>query len=120
MKIVVTAQGETLESPVDPRFGRARFFILTDPDTKGFSVVDNTQNLGAPQGAGIQAAKRVADLGADVIITGQVGPKAFAALQAGGVKVYMGATGTVTDAIEQFKLGKLKPSAHADGEGRWQ
>lgn len=119
MKIVVTAQGRTLESPVDPRFGRARFFILTDPDTGEFSVVDNEQNLNALQGAGIQAGQRVAELGAEAIITGHVGPKAFATLRAGGVRVYTGATGTVADAIEQFKTGNLKLSVRADMEGRW-
>jgi len=119
MKVLVTAQGRELNSPIDPRFGRARFFIVSETETGQFSAVDNAQNLNAPQGAGIQAGKNVIELGAEVVITGHVGPKAFATLQAGGVKVYTGATGTVADAIEQFKAGKLELSSGADVEGHW-
>lgn len=119
MKVAVTAQGRELNSPVDPRFGRARFFIVANTDTGEFSAADNAQNLNAAQGAGIQAGRNVVELGAEAVITGHVGPKAFATLQAGGVKVYTGANGTVADAIEQFKAGKLKQSTTADVEGHW-
>ena len=119
MKVAVTAQGRELNSPVDPRFGRARFFIVADTDTGAFSVADNAQNLNAAQGAGIQAGRNVVELGVEAVITGHVGPKAFATLQAGGVNIYTGATGSVADAIEQFKAGKLKQSTTADVEGHW-
>jgi len=119
MKVAVTAQGRELNSPVDPRFGRARFFIVADTDTGAFSVADNAQNLNAAQGAGIQAGRNVVELGVEAVITGHVGPKAFATLQAGGVNIYTGATGSVADAIEQFKAGTLKESSRADVEGHW-
>ena len=54
MKIVITAKGTALDSEIDPRFGRAQYFILYDTDDHSFSVLDNKQNLGAPQGAGVQ------------------------------------------------------------------
>ena len=119
MKVAVTAQGRELSSPVDPRFGRAQCFIVVDTETGEFSAADNSQNLNAAQGAGIQAGKHVVDLGVQALITGHVGPKAFATLEAGGVAVYSGATGTVADAVEQFKAGKLRQSATADVEGHW-
>lgn len=117
MRIAVTAQGEELSAPVDPRFGRAKFFVIVDTETGAFSAADNTQNLNAAQGAGIQAGRNVVELGVKAVITGHVGPKAFTTLQAGGVAVYTGATGTVADAAEQFKAGKLKQSTGADVEG---
>ena len=119
MKVVVTSQGRELSSPVDPRFGRAKFFVVIDTETGEFSAADNAQNLNAAQGAGIQAGRNVAELGATAVITGHVGPKAFATLQAGGVQVYTGATGTVAEAVEQFKAGRLKQSTGADVEGHW-
>ncbi len=119
MKVVVTSQGQDMSSPVDPRFGRARFFVLDDTESGEFSASDNSQNLNAAQGAGIQAGRNVVGLGAAAVLTGHVGPKAFATLQAGGIAVYSGAAGTVADAIEQFKAGKLKPSASADVQGHW-
>jgi predicted Fe-Mo cluster-binding NifX family protein len=119
MKLAVTSQGNNLNSPLDPRFGRAKYFIVVDTGTGAFSAADNTMNLNAAQGAGIQAGKRVAELGVDALITGHVGPKAFSTLQAGGVKIYTGASGTVADAIEQFKADKLVAAASADVEGHW-
>jgi len=119
MRIAVTAQGRDLSAPVDPRFGRAKCFVVVDTETSRFSAVDNTQNLNAAQGAGIQAGRSVVESGVKAVITGHMGPKAFATLQAGGVAVYTGATGTVADAIEQFKAGELKRSTDADVEGHW-
>ena len=119
MKLAVTSQGGSLQSAIDPRFGRARYLIVVDTETGAFSAVDNSVNLNAAQGAGIQAAKRIVELGVGALITGHVGPKAFATLQAGGVAIYTGAGGTVAEAIEQFKAGRLTPSGKADVEGHW-
>ena len=119
MKVVVTSQGSDLNSQVDPRFGRAKSFIVVDTETDEFSVHDNTQNRGAAQGAGIQAGRTVVDLGVAAVITGNVGPKAFTTLQAGNVNVYLGASGTVKEAVEKFKAGQLKGAEKANVEGHW-
>jgi len=119
MKVVVTSEGNTLDSPVDPRFGRARYFLLVDSESGEAAAHDNEQNLNAPQGAGIQAAQTVARLGAKAVLTGHVGPKAFATLQAAGVAVCTGATGTVREAVEQFRAGQLQAAKKPDVEGHW-
>jgi predicted Fe-Mo cluster-binding NifX family protein len=119
MKIVVTSQGVDLDSAVDPRFGRARHFLLVDTETMQTTAHDNTQNLNAPQGAGIQAAQAVYNLGAGAVITGNVGPKAFATLRAAGIAVYLGASGTTREAIEQFRSGRLTLADSANVEGHW-
>ena len=119
MKVAVTAQGEDLDSQVDSRFGRARFLVVVDTETGELATHDNAQNVSAVQGAGIQTAQNVVDLGVGAVIAGNVGPKAFATLQAGGVKVYIGATGTVRDALDQFQADKLQCVSKANVEGRW-
>jgi predicted Fe-Mo cluster-binding NifX family protein len=119
MKVAVTSQGARLGSLLDPRFGRAKYFIVVDTETGAFSAIDNALNQNAAQGAGIQAGKRVVELGVDGLITGHVGPKAFPALSSGKLKVYTGASGTVADAIEQFKAGKLTALESADVDGHW-
>lgn len=119
MNIVITSQSGQLDSPVDSRFGRAACFALVNTDTGECTAHDNAQNLNAVQGAGIQAARTVAELGAEAVVTGHVGPKAFATLQAGGIAVYTGATGTVAEALEQFRAGKLSPAEAPDVEGHW-
>ena len=119
MKVAVTSQGPDFHSQVDPRFGRAWYFVIVDTDSGGFTAYDNTKNVDAVQGAGIQAARAVVDLGVAAVITGNVGPKAFATLQAGNVKVYPGASGTVKEALEKFKTGQLQPAGKANVEGHW-
>jgi len=119
MKMVITSSGETMDSPVDPRFGRAKTFILFDTETGLHQAVDNTQNLNAAQGAGIQAAENVCRLGAQCLITGHCGPKAFRTLKAAGIKVIIGAEGTVTEAIEKFRAGQYTTAEAADVDGHW-
>ncbi len=119
MKLAITSQEEGTQSALDPRFGRARYFVVVDLATNAVSTVNNTVNLGAAQGAGIQSAKTLVDLGVKALLTGHVGPKAFSALQAGGVAIYPVAGGTVAEALAQYKAGSLKATTAADVEGHW-
>lgn len=119
MKVAITSQGPEMNSAIDLRFGRAKYFIVVDTETDDSAAHDNTQNLNAVQGAGIQAGRNVIDLGVEAVITGNVGPKAFATLQAGDVKMYIGAGGTVGDALEKFKAGELECVGKANVEGHW-
>jgi predicted Fe-Mo cluster-binding NifX family protein len=119
MKLAVTSQEDSLQSPLDPHIGRTKYLIVVNTESGGFSTVDNAVNLNAAQGAGIQAGKRVAEVGVNSLITGHVGPKAFSTLQAAGMVMYPNASGTVADAIEQVKAGRLVAAARAHGEGHW-
>ena len=119
MKLIVTSTGRTLADPVDLRFGRARHFLLVDTETGTVTVHENTQNLNAAQGAGIQSGETVARLGATAVVTGNVGPKAFRMLKAAGVSVYLCGEGTAEDAVRKFKDGELKETTAANVEGHW-
>ena len=87
MKIAITARGIRLDSEVDPRFGRAPYILIVDTETLAFEAVDNSENVNAFKGAGIKAASMVSERGAQVLMTGYCGPKAFTTLEAAGVKV---------------------------------
>ena len=119
MKIAVTSQAEGLGAEVDPRFGRAKGFVIYDTDSRVVEFVDNVQNLQAVQGAGIQASRTVIDSGAKAVITGNVGPKAHTALSSEGIEIYIGASGTVEQAIEEYTKGNLKKAESANVEGHW-
>jgi len=119
MKIAFTTLGETLDAPLDSRFGRAQRFLIYDLDRENFTVVDNQQNLNSPQGAGIQAAETIARSGATHLITGHCGPKAFRVLSAAGIKVYSTEASTVAEALELFRSGALSPAQGPDVEGHW-
>ena len=118
-RIAITAQGTDMQSQVDPRFGRARHFIVVDTHSGDFTAYDNQVNANAMQGAGIQAGRKVVELAVVGLITGHIGPKAFDTLQAGGVQVYSGASGTVEDAFKAFQSGQLEPVKDADVSGHW-
>lgn len=119
MKVAVTSKGAVLDSEIDPRFGRASYIILVDTETLDFEALNNSTNANAFGGAGIQAATMVCEKGAEVLMTGHCGPKAFATLQAGGIKVINNVTGTIRDAVAAFKAGKLAYSTAADKDGHW-
>ena len=119
MKIAVSSTSKDMESQLDPRFGRASYFIIMDLETMAFEVVENSQNLNLPQGAGIQAAKTIVDNRADVLFTGHCGPKAFRVLDAAGIKIYLGAEGTVEAAVEKLQAGEYKVATRPDVEGHW-
>jgi predicted Fe-Mo cluster-binding NifX family protein len=119
MKIAVTSTGKELTSDMDPRFGRAAYFLIVDSETMEYEAVDNKQNFNLPQGAGIQAGKTIVDKHADVLITGNCGPKAFLVLEQAGVKIVTGAGGKVKDVVLQYKNGELKAAQGANVEGHW-
>ncbi len=119
MRVAVTAKEASVESQVDQRFGRARYLIVIDTETGDTEIHDNEVNLNAAQGAGIQTAQNVARLAVEAVLTGHAGPNAFRALSAAGVRVYTGVKGTVEQAVEEFKAGKLTPTDAADVEGHW-
>jgi len=107
LRVAVSAAGPSLDAPVDPRFGRCAYFVIVDTDTMQYEIVPNS-SLNAPSGAGIQAAQTVASKDIKVLITGHVGPNAFQALSAVGIKIVIGAFGTVKEVIEKYKSGELK------------
>jgi predicted Fe-Mo cluster-binding NifX family protein len=112
MKIAVSSTGPELDDRVDPRFGRCAYFLIVDPDTFDFEAIANGA-AGLGGGAGIQAGQLVANQGAQAVITGNVGPNAAQTLSAAKLEVYVGALGTVRDAVQHFKEGKLQKTAGA-------
>lgn len=106
MKICVSAASNRIDSPIDPRFGRCPYLLIIDSENMQFEVIQNLAS-GATGGAGIQAAQTIARTGVKVLITGNVGPNAFQALSAAGIKIVTGASGTVRETIEKYKRGEL-------------
>lgn len=119
MKIAVTSKGTTLEDEIDPRFGRAAYILIIETSNLEFEVYDNTANVNAFKGAGIQAAAAICDKDARVLLTGFCGPNAFTALEAADVKVVSDQAGKIIDAVLQFKKGNLAYASSANADGHW-
>jgi predicted Fe-Mo cluster-binding NifX family protein len=112
--IAVSANGKRLEDKVGPLFGRARFFIVVDPDTLEWEAWDNAGNLSAAQGIGVMTANRLVRQNIRTVLTGSCGPKAFQELQAAGVEVVLNVQGTVRQALASFKAGQLSRASGAN------
>ena len=119
MLIAVTSQGEDLAGELEPRFGRAKHFLLVDSETMHLQVVENHQSLNLTQGAGIQAAMNVIIHEPEVVLTGNCGPKAYQTLNAAEIKVVVGVSGRIEDAIQAYLRGEFEHAKDANVEGHW-
>ena len=108
MKIAITSQGKTLDSQVDPRFGRCQYFMIVDTDTMDFEALDNS-SINVSGGAGIKAGQMMSEKGVKAVLTGNCGPNAFQTLGAAKIDVIAGVSGTIREVTEKYKSGELKP-----------
>ncbi len=107
MKITVSARGESLDSEVDPRFGRTAGFVLFDSETASVNYLDNLAQQDSTKGTGVKAAQLIAKAGAEVLITGKLGPNAAQVLRKSGIKIYACTSGTVREAIQALHENAL-------------
>lgn len=101
-RICIPAQGKDLDAEVDSNFGRAPYYLMVDPSTLDFEVVENPHK-DAAHGAGIQAAQLVAGRNVNTVLTGNCGPNAQNVLQASGIHVQTGVKGTAKQALSKYK-----------------
>lgn len=120
MKICITSSGKTLDSPLSPRFGRCPYFLIVDAETQKVEVIENT-GVRAARGAGVSAVQIIADAGCQIVITGNVGPNAFCALNAARIKIFVSTSGKSCEhALKEYNDGNLKETSGARpcGPGR--
>jgi predicted Fe-Mo cluster-binding NifX family protein len=113
MRIAISATGPGLDAEVDPRFGRCQCFIIADPETMEFEMVDNSSAMMAG-GAGVSTAQMIAGKGVQAVFTGNCGPNAYQVLSSAGIQVINGVSGSVKSVIESYRSGKFKVSASAN------
>lgn len=119
MKIAISLSSNSLDSQIATRFGRAPYFMIYETEDDTYEIKENRQDINAPSGAGIQASQNIADTGAEVLLTSNCGPKAFAALRAANIKVVTGAIGKAQDVIDRFKKGEYAYAKGGNVGGHW-
>jgi predicted Fe-Mo cluster-binding NifX family protein len=105
MKVAISAEGPSLDSRIDPRFGRCPFILAVDTETLEVEAIENAGRA-APGGAGIQAAELLTGRAVSHLLTGSCGPNAQTALKAAGIAIVSGCSGTAREALERFKTGE--------------
>jgi predicted Fe-Mo cluster-binding NifX family protein len=117
MKLLITANAPELEAPVNPRFGRADYFVVVDAETLKWQAHPNP-GVNAAGGAGAQAAQFVAQQAPTAVISGDFGPNAYLALAAAEIRMYLlGPSQTVREAVANFSTGKLEEVHAPTGAG---
>ncbi len=114
MQIVVSASGHDLDAPMSQVFGRCPTFLFVDSETLAYKAVPNPA-VSAPGGAGVQAAQYIVDQGAQALISGNVGPNAFAVFRAVELPVYACSEGSVRQAVAALIEGRLQRLESATG-----
>jgi len=107
MRVAITADVPDENSPISPIFGRCAYYAVYDTATDKLEFVPNAAAMYA-RGAGVQAAQQVASLGVQMVITaGIAGPNASMVLAQAGIQVVNNFGGTIRDAVEAVKSGKI-------------
>ncbi|MEZ5126841.1 MAG: NifB/NifX family molybdenum-iron cluster-binding protein [Thermoleophilia bacterium] len=120
MKIIISAQGNDIDSLTDPRFGRCRYLIAVETTSGEWHAHDNQDNAAASGGAGVEASNRVVSLGAAAVITGNLGPNAARVLDAAHIAVYRAENGaTVREAVAAFAADGLERIDAPTVQGHW-
>ena len=118
MRIAITAQGRELSSEIDTRFGRAQWLIVVDTETSETNAKRNLVDTNASI-LGVQTAQNIAELGAEAVITGNIGPNAFTVLNTSGIRIFLSQSRTVEKTLVLFKEGKIKEAKLANVPTRW-
>jgi len=99
--VAVTAEGPDLTDQVSPHFGHSNFCKTLEPNSdEGESLLELD-----PIHNGVDLVSKLIDLEVKVVITGRIGPNALSLLRTARLKVIPGVSGTVGDALKQFKSG---------------
>jgi len=105
MKIAVPTDGDKgLNELIGQHFGRVKYYTLVDTETNEVRVIPNTSHhmggVGYPP-------EILADAGVDILLCSGLGKRAVQMFREKKIKVYVGAYGTVGDAIESYTTGDL-------------
>jgi predicted Fe-Mo cluster-binding NifX family protein len=112
MRICIPTNGKDgLNDHVGEHFGRVPTYTIVDLDTNTVKVIPNTSEHMGGKGhpPEIMAGERV-----DIMICRALGRRAIAMFEELGIDVYIGAFGTVKEAIDDFKQGRLQKAGMSD------
>jgi predicted Fe-Mo cluster-binding NifX family protein len=106
MKVAVPTMGNSgMDEYVSEHFGRAPTFTVVDLDKNDVKVLPNTsEHMG---GVGYPP-ELMAKEGVYVMLCSGLGPRAIGMFEQYGIEVYVGASGTVRDAIKAWQAGMLQ------------
>jgi predicted Fe-Mo cluster-binding NifX family protein len=112
---IPTIGNKGLEDSVGEHFGRVPTYTIVDLETDDVKAIPNTSHHMGGQGdpPEIMAKEEV-----NVMICQGLGRRAISLFESLGIEVYIGASGTVRDAITMFQQGELHKATLDDACGK--
>lgn len=109
MKIAISSTGKDIKGNVSNVFGRCPYFVIAEIKDQKIEKTESIKNESTDQmsGAGISTAQLMAEKNINVVITGNVGPRALDVLRQFNIEVYFG-EGTIKEVLQEFISGKLE------------
>jgi predicted Fe-Mo cluster-binding NifX family protein len=107
MKVAISSQGKRQDSPVELWLGRSAYFLLVDTGSMIFDAIENESAGDSADIGEVNAARLLIDAGAQTVLTGNCGYEVRRMFADAGIKLFQGVPGTVEEAVEQFKAGRL-------------
>jgi len=108
MKIAIPSMGESLTSIVSRTLGRSPFIIIYDDKNDSFVSLENP-GFQIQDGSGLKTSELIIQNNADVLLTREIGRKAYSVLMKEYVDIHLlNSSKTVKSAINKFlkKRGK--------------
>ena len=103
MKVCIPTMGNRgLDEQVGEHFGRVPTYTIVDTETKEVNIIDNTSEHTGGSG---YPPDIIAKTGTDAMLCSGLGRRAVAMFEDLGIMVYVGANGTVRDALLMWKEG---------------
>ena len=116
MKICIPTIGNKgMDDVVGEHFGRVPTYTVVDLDKNEVKIIPNTSHHMGGHG---DPPEIMLKEGVNVMICQGLGRRAIDMFEGFGIDVYIGAYGTVKDAVDAFKQGKLQKAGESDGCGK--
>lgn len=100
MKVAITVTNSTGSPILEPRFGRAPFFLILDTESNEIAYMENSATEES-HGAGVMAAQTLSDAGVTLAVSGKYGPNGYRALQQMGIDCYVFGSLSTVEEIHQ-------------------
>jgi len=108
-----------LKGEISPHLGKTPYFVLIRWEANQIENFQVLESKAKHMGGSMTPGEFIVGSGAEALLCGNLGSKAIQMLQQGGINVYVGANGTVIEALQAWAEGKLQKanldSACTDG-----
>ncbi len=113
MKVVIAANGPTLDSPVAKRFGHAPYYLMVNTATLQLQVIDNNDHHDEADNHGQHdeshaIVPQLVGQGVELFITGNIGPHAFELIHSLDRRVALARGMSASEALARLQRGELE------------